>query len=599
MTMERAVFSIRRFVACALISALAACAGGGAVPSANSPGVAPVAPSKAHKIKAHLRIRIPKHKHKRHGKHGRYVSPATQGIVVTVNGPNGFSFNQVAGLTIAANPQNCSSSLASTSCVLTIPGLAPCPSPANCYTLTMATYDSVTGCPDNCSISGAQALSANQNVGFNIASGAANQINVTLDAIPAGVTLVPDGNSSVQGNTTNGYAADKCGSGGATFTDGVSVLATDADGNYILGPGEPVATLTPGNTALIAVATPPPSAPNHFVLTHSQSPAAPVPLTATVTPLDGAGASPVTLNTSLLVFPHICGVVTEFSITVNANPNGVAEGPDGNIWFTECTASKIGRVTTDGVVTEFATTTASARPQGITSGPDAALWFSENDVHGVGRITTDGSMQEFSTGITGQPGFVANGGQDPAIWFTELGANKIGRISTTGTVSEYAVPTGSAGPQGITAGPDGKIWFTEYGAGSVGNITTDGATINEYPLGDGGGDSPFGIVTGADNQLWFAEATNAAIGTMAVDGALVKTTKTPTGNSIPQFVTLGPDGAVWFSENGQSKVGSVTTAFGITEMSLPLGENAAGLATGADGAIWFADNNTNKIGRIQ
>jgi virginiamycin B lyase len=598
MSMERAVFSIRRFAACALISALAACAGG-AVPSANSPGAAPVAPSKAHKVKAHLRIRIPKHRHKRHGKHGRYVSPATQGIVVTVNGPNGFSFNQVAGLTIAANPQNCTSSLASTSCVLTIPGLAPCPTPANCYTLTVATYDAVTGCPDNCSISGAQALSANQNVGFNIAAGAANQINVTLDAIPVGVTLVPDGNSSVQGNTTNGYASDKCGTGGATFTDGVSVLATDADGNYILGPGEPVATLTSGNTALIAVATPPPSAPNHFVLTHAQSPAAPVPLTATVTPLDGAGASPVTLNTSLVVFPHICGVVTEYPITSNSDPNGMTEGPDGNVWFTECNASKIGRITTDGTVTEFSTTTASTRPQGIASGPDGALWFTESSAHKVGRITTGGTMQEFSTGITGRPGFIASG-PDSALWFTETSANTIGRITTDGTtVNEYGIPTSISGPQGITAGPGGKMWFTESCADNIANVTTDGGTFNEYPLGGAGGDKPFGIITGADQQLWFAESDSAVIGTMATSGVLVATTTTPTANSDPQFVTLGADSAVWFSEFGQGKVGSVNTTFGISEVALPLGANAMGLATGADGAIWFADNNNSAIGRIR
>jgi hypothetical protein len=39
--------------------------------------------------------------------------------------------------------------------------------------------------------------------------------------------------------------------------------------------------------------------------------------------------------------------------TVLSGPRGITAGPDGNIWFSEADVDQIGRVTPDGVVSEF------------------------------------------------------------------------------------------------------------------------------------------------------------------------------------------------------------------------------------------------------
>jgi hypothetical protein len=65
--------------------------------------------------------------------------------------------------------------------------------------------------------------------------------------------------------------------------------------------------------------------------------------------------------------------LTEFSLpNSNSNPNGITTGPDGALWFTEEGAfdqngnplgpSKIGRITTGGTITEFATPAAMHEP---------------------------------------------------------------------------------------------------------------------------------------------------------------------------------------------------------------------------------------------
>ena len=46
--------------------------------------------------------------------------------------------------------------------------------------------------------------------------------------------------------------------------------------------------------------------------------------------------------------------------------------------------TEIGRITTGGVITEFATPTAG--PVGITSGPDGNLWFTEQGGNKIGQV---------------------------------------------------------------------------------------------------------------------------------------------------------------------------------------------------------------------
>src|SRR5436190_20192265 len=70
--------------------------------------------------------------------------------------------------------------------------------------------------------------------------------------------------------------------------------------------------------------------------------------------------------------------ITEFNVpTAGSQPLWIASGPDGNLWFTETSANKIGRITTGGIITEFVVPTRSSSPAGIVAGPDNNLWFVE------------------------------------------------------------------------------------------------------------------------------------------------------------------------------------------------------------------------------
>src|SRR5207244_1235588 len=81
-----------------------------------------------------------------------------------------------------------------------------------------------------------------------------------------------------------------------------------------------------------------------------------------------------------------------------SNPQGIAAGPDGNLWFTEFNGNQIGRISPSGTVTEFSLPTGLGEPTAIAAGPDGNLWFTEFEQNQVGLITPAGQVEEFSIG---------------------------------------------------------------------------------------------------------------------------------------------------------------------------------------------------------
>jgi streptogramin lyase len=282
--------------------------------------------------------------------------------------------------------------------------------------------------------------------------------------------------------------------------------------------------------------------------------------------------------------------------TANAGAYDTALGSDGNVWFTEFDANKIGKITPSGVVTEFTIPTANSDPEGIAAGPDGNLWFTETLGNKIGRITPAGVITEFPipTAKSGASGITA--GPDGKMWFTEFGSDRIGRVTTSGTFSSFKLPTANAGPNGITAGPDGNLWFTEYKANQVGRITTAG-TITEFPVA--ALSEPYAIAPGSDGNLWFTEAAGNAVGRMNTSGSVTGTFSIPSSPGEPFGIAPGPDKNLWATEFEGNNVAQITTSGSITESPIPTGNSQPfGITPGSDGNMWFAEMAGNNIGTI-
>lgn len=71
-------------------------------------------------------------------------------------------------------------------------------------------------------------------------------------------------------------------------------------------------------------------------------------------------------------------------------------GPDGNLWFTELGANKIGQLTPAGTWMEFTVTTVNSWPYAIAAGPDGNVWFTEYLTNRIRRVTSSGTFTEYA-----------------------------------------------------------------------------------------------------------------------------------------------------------------------------------------------------------
>jgi streptogramin lyase len=288
--------------------------------------------------------------------------------------------------------------------------------------------------------------------------------------------------------------------------------------------------------------------------------------------------------------------ITEFPIpSPEADTWDICVGPDGALWFNEPMALKIGRITTDGTITEFPT---PAGAYGVASGPDGNIWFAAGPR--VGRMTTAGQVTMFPiqdpTDQAAAYSIVA--GSDGNLWFTDL-SGRIGRVTPTGSFTFFPLPGPNpvpylGGPYGITRGADGNVWYAGYGTGSVGKVTPDG-TNTDYPVP---GSFPFAITSGPDGALWFSTGP-MKIGRITTAGD-VQTVGNTTAID-PSGFAAGSDGNIWFSEG--NRISRITPTGAVSEFDLPGphpvgGARASGIVSGPDGNIWFVLRGENKIGRL-
>ena len=272
--------------------------------------------------------------------------------------------------------------------------------------------------------------------------------------------------------------------------------------------------------------------------------------------------------------------VTIFSAGIGSGsgPNGIAAGPEGDMYFTEYHGEKIGRITQAGVITELPTEgqaqlSPGAHPAGIVAGPDGNMWFSE-----------------FETGKIGQ--------LDPAS----------GEL-----LGEYAIPNGAAaGPDGIVSGPEGDLWFAEQGEGEIGRVNPASHEITQYLVHQHTSNAfePSNLVTGAEGDLWFTLTGTGQIGRLVPGEAEGGTDKgvtlydLPAGTtSAPEGIALGPEGDLYVAEFKAAKIARVAPGEVEAQTSKGIVEYSAGgfplLATATKGgSIWFSDNSAQQLIRL-
>ena len=164
----------------------------------------------------------------------------------------------------------------------------------------------------------------------------------------------------------------------------------------------------------------------------------------------------------------------------------IIQGPDGNLWFTEGTFGGVGKITTNGAITQYPVfQTYPTTIKAIASGPDGRLWFTGAPHPGSGQpavaaITTNGNLSYYVTGVQNTGTEFITAGPDGYLWTTggDNSGRGLVRMHTAGAFSMYHFPD-AAGSHGndVIVGPDLCLWVTDEGGGISAGPGTIGQII--------------------------------------------------------------------------------------------------------------------------
>jgi streptogramin lyase len=459
-----------------------------------------------------------------------YVSPATQSIAVSFS-PTGGGAAQTFNQNLTAGSPGCTASLVSPLiCTVTF-SLAP-----GTYTTSFTTYDGVlngSGVPQG------NVLSQNQNFGVTILAAQANTLNVTLQGVATSVMITALGGTASQ-TAPNTFTIDKC-----FATQQFSVLGLDADGNVIVGPGAPVASLTT-TSALYTIAGPTNASPNSFTLTRAGLPVGATSANASATLTPGAGGPSATTTALGLTFnTDNCGIETPVGSGFSTPEDAVADA-SGNVYVADTGNNRIEKIDASGVQTTVA-------PTAVFNTPSALA------VNGAGTI------------------FVA-----------DAGSGSIKQITSGGAVSTLL--TGLSYPTSIALSPNGNLYIVDFGASRVSLFNLgSGPSIT---IGSGWA-QPSGVAVAANGTVYVADQNNG-INAVAPDEA--QSLVAPGNQDIVQPFGIAADalGNVYFSDLALGAVFKITPGWSISTFDTRFSE-PGNISVAANGDIYVADANNDTI----
>jgi streptogramin lyase len=286
--------------------------------------------------------------------------------------------------------------------------------------------------------------------------------------------------------------------------------------------------------------------------------------------------------------------------TAKAGPAFLVFGPDGNMWFTESTADKIGRITPTGAITEFKLPTKGGFPDGIRAGSNGVLWFAEAVAGKIGSISLQGTIKEYPVGreLSDELALDSTGN----LWFGDPGKNAIGRMTSRSKVTILSFRSPKHIPRQLVAAPDDTIWFSDgsFGTGALGRINK--GKITEYSFSHASGVAPYmgidSVAVATDGAVWFAELNANLIARRSTSGTLAEYALPSPKSRVVELVA-GKHDDVWFTMGDNDIFGHVTAQGKMTEYTIPdAGGGPSGLALDPDGNVWIAEYFADKIVKV-
>lgn len=259
------------------------------------------------------------------------------------------------------------------------------------------------------------------------------------------------------------------------------------------------------------------------------------------------------------------------STTESSLPLGVAEGPHGEVWFSNAASNGIGELTVGGEVKEYKLPAERSHPTGIAVDQAGNVWVADN---GIGAV----SELEVAHAVAG----TANG------------------------VSDFPLAAG-AQPDQLSVDPYGNVWVAE-GDGVLGEIAAGSHQTREWLIE---GSDLEGMVVDSFGNVWAVDESSG-VDQIVPSQLPAPSTTTPAATGVyhvvggdgTEQIAAAPNGDIWFTEWPSAQLGLIvpsTTSPSEDQVAyaagypIPPGEAPSGVGIDAAGNVFVEDAGAQAI----
>jgi virginiamycin B lyase len=197
---------------------------------------------------------------------------------------------------------------------------------------------------------------------------------------------------------------------------------------------------------------------------------------------------------------------------LSSAPNELALDAQGQVWFTEFNADRLGRLDPrTGRMQHYALSAKASvqtlYPYGVTSDAQGMIWFTESGTNRLGRLDpTTGAMRLFAAPDPHALLMEIASDAQGSIWVTPFTPGLLFRLRPgTGTFTSYVAPVQGSERSvlyGLLVTPAGEVWVTMLAENALARLDVAAQRFLTYPI-PRPNSQPLGLVMVASHTLWF------------------------------------------------------------------------------------------------
>ena len=242
--------------------------------------------------------------------------------------------------------------------------------------------------------------------------------------------------------------------------------------------------------------------------------------------------------------------------TSNSQPWGLAVDGEGNVWFAEAAADKIGKLdVSSGVITESGPLALGSQPWAVAVAGDGTVWFTEKAGNRIGKLNpVTGQITEYPelAPAASEPSAIALHGN--AVWFTQTAADQLGWLMDDTVQPPVKRPAGSQ-PQGIVTTGSTSAWFTEKGGNQLVLFVPETSGLFTQVKINTPDSEPYGIALEGEEAVWFTERAGNRLGRYSGQSPFPREYLLPTLDSQPTDIVVDGVGCAWYTAPGTNRIG--------------------------------------------